>query len=88
MDAQLVVIVAGIILAIAIIGSLFFLRGYSGKFTFDTSTGTRPRAAEGGQYPRGCDEGQVPASYDGGRRRFHGGYRQAVEHADGLFRPL
>lgn len=47
MDAQLVVIVAGIILAIAIIGSLFFLRGYSGKFTFDTSTGTRPRAAEG-----------------------------------------
>ena len=84
MDAQLVVIVAGIILAIAIIGSLFFLRGYSGKFTFDTSTGTRP----GGQYPRGCDEGQVPAPYDGGRRRFHGGYRQAVEHADGLLRPL
>lgn len=47
MDAKLVVVVAGIILMIAIIGSLIFLRGYSGKFTFDTKNGTRPRASEG-----------------------------------------
>ena len=47
MDAQLIVIIAGAILFIAIIGSLLFLKGYSGKFTFDTDTGTRPRASEG-----------------------------------------
>ena len=47
MDAQMVVIVAGIILFVAVIGSLLFLRGYSSKFTFDTKNGTRPRASEG-----------------------------------------
>ncbi|WP_085830330.1 penicillin-binding protein 2 [Collinsella vaginalis] len=47
MDAQLVVIIAGAILVAAIIGSLLFLRGYSGRFVFDTKTGTRPRATEG-----------------------------------------
>lgn len=47
MDAQLVVIIAGALLALAIIGSLVFLRGYSGRFVFDTRNGTRPRAAEG-----------------------------------------
>ena len=53
MDAKLVVVLAGIILMIAIIGSLIFLRGYSGRFTFDTKNGTRPRASEG--------EGNTPA---------------------------
>ncbi len=47
MDAQLIVIIAGLILVAAIIGSLLFLRGYSGRFTFDTTQGTRPRAAQG-----------------------------------------
>ena len=47
MNAQLIVIIAGCILAAAIVGALLFLRGYSGKFTFDTATGTRPRASEG-----------------------------------------
>lgn len=47
MDAQLIVIIAGIILVVAIIGSMLFLKGYSGKFTFDTANGTRPRASEG-----------------------------------------
>lgn len=47
MDAQLIVIIAGCILVAAIIGSLVFLRGYNGKFTFDTKNGTRPRASEG-----------------------------------------
>ncbi|MFR4570509.1 MAG: hypothetical protein ACLT5H_10500 [Collinsella stercoris] len=47
MDAQLIVIIAGVILLVAIIGSLLFLKGYSGKFTFDTQNGTRPLAAEG-----------------------------------------
>ena len=47
MDARMVVIVAGIILFVAVIGSLLFLRGYSSKFTFDTKNGTRPRASEG-----------------------------------------
>ena len=47
MNAQLIVFIAGCILAAAIIGALLFLRGYSGKFTFDTATGTRPRASEG-----------------------------------------
>ena len=47
MSAQLVVVIAGAILVAAIIGSLIFLHGYSGKFTFDTKTGTRPRAKEG-----------------------------------------
>ena len=45
MSAQLIVIIAGAILVAAIIGSLLFLRGYSGRFTFDTKTGTRPRAS-------------------------------------------
>ncbi|AEB06969.1 peptidoglycan glycosyltransferase [Coriobacterium glomerans PW2] len=53
MDAQLVVIIAAAILVAAIVGSLLFLRGYSGRFTFDTHGGTRPRAAEG--------EGSTPA---------------------------
>ena len=47
MNAQLIVIIAGLILVAAIIGSLLFLRGYSGRFTFDTKNGTRPRASEG-----------------------------------------
>ena len=47
MDAQMVVIVAGIILFVAVIGSLLFLRGYSSKFTFDTKNGTRPAPPEG-----------------------------------------
>lgn len=47
MSAQLVVIIAGALLVLAIIGSLIFLRGYSGRFTFDTRNGTRPRAAGG-----------------------------------------
>ena len=47
MDAQLVVIIAGAVLVAAIIGSLIFMRGYSGKFTFDTKNGTKPRASEG-----------------------------------------
>ena len=47
MNAQLIVIIAGCILAAAIVGALLFLRGNSGKFTFDTATGTRPRASEG-----------------------------------------
>lgn len=46
-SAQLVVIIAGAVLVLAILGSLLFLRGYSGRFTFDTKTGTRPRASEG-----------------------------------------
>ena len=59
MSAQLVVIIAGAILVAAIIGSLLFLRGYSGKFTFDTKTGTRPRATEG--------EGSTPGVATKGR---------------------
>ena len=47
MDAQLIVIIAGVILAAAIIGSVILLRTYSGRFTFDTKNGTRPRASEG-----------------------------------------
>ena len=47
MSAQLVVIIAGVVLALAIVGSVLFLRGYSGPFTFDTKNGTRPRAAQG-----------------------------------------
>ena len=47
MNAQTLVIVAGFILLVAVIGSLIFLRGYSGRFTFDTKNGTRPKASEG-----------------------------------------
>ena len=47
MDAQFVVIIAGLALVAVIVFSVFFLRGYSGKFTFDTKTGTTPRASEG-----------------------------------------
>ena len=47
MSAQVVVIIAGIVLALAIVGSLVLLRGYSDRFTFDTKDGTRPRASEG-----------------------------------------
>lgn len=43
----MLVIIAGLILVGALVGSLIFLRGYSGKFTFDTDNGTRPRATEG-----------------------------------------
>ena len=59
MSAQLVVIIAGVILVAAIVGSLLFLHGYSGKFTFDTKTGTRPRATEG--------EGSTPGVATKGR---------------------
>ena len=61
MSAQLIVIIAGVILVIAIIGSMLFLHGYSGKFTFDTKTGTRPRATEG--------EGSTPGVAFKGRFR-------------------
>ena len=47
MDAQLIVLIAGLVLLAAIVGSLIFLRGYSGKYTYDTKDGTRPRASEG-----------------------------------------
>ena len=47
LDAQLVVIIAGVVLAAAIIASLVVMRGYSGKFTFDTKDGTKPKASEG-----------------------------------------
>lgn len=47
MDAKLVVIIAGIILVVAILASLAILRGSSGRFTYDTQGGTRPRATEG-----------------------------------------
>ena len=47
MDAKVIVLVAGIILVVVVIGSFFFLRGYSGRFTFDTKNGTRPRASQG-----------------------------------------
>lgn len=47
MNAQLIVIVAGVILLAAIVGSIFFLRGHDGRFTFDTQNGTKPRASEG-----------------------------------------
>ena len=47
MNAQTLVIIAGFVLLAAVIGSLIFLRGYSGRFTFDTKNGTRPRASEG-----------------------------------------
>lgn len=47
MDAQFIVIIAGAILVVAIVGSLVFLHSHNGRFTFDTKTGTRPRASEG-----------------------------------------
>lgn len=47
MSAQLIVIIAALILVLAIVGSLIFLHGYNGRFTFDTKTGTAPRASEG-----------------------------------------
>ncbi|WP_066832222.1 penicillin-binding protein 2 [Collinsella ihumii] len=47
MDAQIVVIIAGIILFVVIIASLLYLRSAGGKFTYDTQHGTRPRATEG-----------------------------------------
>lgn len=47
MNAQVLVIIAGIILFLAIVGSLLFLRGSDNRFTFDTKNGTRPRATEG-----------------------------------------
>lgn len=47
MNAQLVVVVAGILLLAAIVVAIAFLRGHSGKFTYDTQNGTRPRASEG-----------------------------------------
>lgn len=46
-NAQVIVIIAGVILVIAIIGSLLFLRSAGGRFTYDTQHGTRPRATEG-----------------------------------------
>ena len=51
MDAQLIVLIAGLVLLAAIVGSLIFLRGYSGKYTYDTKDGTRPRASEGRATP-------------------------------------
>lgn len=47
MDAQIIVLVAGLVLLLVIVASLIFLRGYSGKYTYDTANGTRPRASEG-----------------------------------------
>ncbi len=47
LSAQLLVVIAGLVLVAAIVGSLIFMRSYSGRFTFDTKNGTRPRAAEG-----------------------------------------
>lgn len=47
MDAQLLVIIAGLVLVAVVIISLVALRGYSGKFRFDTENGTAPRASEG-----------------------------------------
>ena len=47
MDAQIIVLVAGLVLLLVIIASLIFLRGYSGKYTYDMANGTRPRASEG-----------------------------------------
>lgn len=47
MDAQIIVLIAGVVLLLVVIASLVFLRGYSGKYTYDTKNGTRPRAAEG-----------------------------------------
>lgn len=47
MSAQTIVIIAGIVLVAAIIGSLVFLHTHNGRFTFDTEEGTRPRASEG-----------------------------------------
>ena len=47
MDAQIIVVIAGVVLVVVIIASLFFLRGYSGRFRFDMKNGTRPRASEG-----------------------------------------
>ena len=61
MDAQLVVIIAGALLALAILGSLYFLHNAQGKFTFDTKNGTRPRASQG--------EGNTDAVVEKGRFR-------------------
>ena len=47
MDAQLLVIIAGLVLVAVVVVSLVALRGYSGRFRFDTQNGTRPRASEG-----------------------------------------
>ena len=47
MDAQIVVIVAGVILLAAIVFALVFLRGTSGRLTIGTQSGTAPRASEG-----------------------------------------
>ncbi len=47
MDAQIVVIIAGVILVIVIIACMIVMRTAGGKFTFDTQNGTRPRATEG-----------------------------------------
>lgn len=47
MNAQLVVVIAGVVLFLAVIGSLLYLRSNGGKFTYDTQNGTRPRATEG-----------------------------------------
>ena len=47
MDAQLIVIVAGIVLVVVIVASLLFMRSAPGRFRFDTAGGTRPRASEG-----------------------------------------
>lgn len=47
MDAKLVVILAGLVLVVAIVISLFVLRGSTNRFTYDTAHGTRPRATQG-----------------------------------------
>lgn len=47
MDAQLIVIIAGLILVVAIIASLIILRRTDSTYSYDTKTGTRPRASEG-----------------------------------------
>ena len=89
MDAKLVVVLAGIILMIAIIGSLIFLRGYSGRFTFDTKNGTRPRASEGeGNTPAVTMKGRFQILDCGRFRHFRRRGSKALVDADGLLRAL
>ena len=46
MDAQLIVVIAGIIFVAVIIASLFFMRGYSGPYSVSVKSAA-PRASEG-----------------------------------------
>ncbi len=47
MSAQMVVVIAGLVLLVAIAAAMFFARTGSGKYTYDTQGGTHPRASEG-----------------------------------------